>query len=80
MPDPHVLAGPYCPGVWDTILCWPAAKAGTKVYLPCPPLPGLVPESKSIENCLPLNVFYLLAVTIGYRLTNRKFFFLNIDL
>ncbi|XP_059148370.1 PDF receptor-like [Physella acuta] len=45
--------GPYCPGVWDTILCWPAAKAGTKVYLPCPPMPGLVPENKAWKNCGP---------------------------
>ncbi|CAG5124140.1 unnamed protein product, partial [Candidula unifasciata] len=43
----------YCRGVWDTVLCWPAAKASTTVYLPCPPLPGLVTEKYASRYCGP---------------------------
>ncbi|KAH9518352.1 hypothetical protein Btru_016506 [Bulinus truncatus] len=36
--------GPYCRAVWDTVLCWPATKAGSVVRLNCPQLRGLVTE------------------------------------
>ncbi|KAH3715038.1 hypothetical protein DPMN_057742 [Dreissena polymorpha] len=41
----------YCNATWDTILCWPAAKAGVTIRLPCPPLPGLDPEKFGYRTC-----------------------------
>ncbi|XP_060573131.1 PDF receptor-like [Ruditapes philippinarum] len=38
---------------WDTILCWPAARAGSTIRLPCPPLPGLDPEKFGYKTCGP---------------------------
>ncbi|CAL1528814.1 unnamed protein product [Lymnaea stagnalis] len=49
----HRTDGTFCRAVWDTILCWPAAQAGTEVQLPCPNLPGLVPENKAYRVCGP---------------------------
>ncbi|BFY97277.1 hypothetical protein BsWGS_00317 [Bradybaena similaris] len=45
--------GPYCRGVWDTVLCWGPTKANTTVYLPCPPLPGLVRDKLASRYCGP---------------------------
>ncbi|BFZ01893.1 hypothetical protein BsWGS_04932 [Bradybaena similaris] len=49
----HRTDGPHCRGVWDTVLCWPAAKVNTVVHLPCPPLPGLLKERKASRHCGP---------------------------
>ncbi|KAK0044931.1 PDF receptor, partial [Biomphalaria pfeifferi] len=43
----------YCRGVWDTVMCWPAAKAGSVIRLPCPTLPGLIKENKAYKICGP---------------------------
>lgn len=38
--------GLYCPAIWDSLLCWPPARAGQVIHLPCPPLKGIDPTSK----------------------------------
>ncbi|XP_052809633.1 PDF receptor-like [Mya arenaria] len=45
--------GLYCNATWDTILCWPAARAGVTIRLPCPPLPGLDPDKFGYRTCGP---------------------------
>ncbi|KAL3831653.1 hypothetical protein ACJMK2_023381 [Sinanodonta woodiana] len=45
--------GIYCNATWDTILCWPAARAGTTVRLSCPPLPGLDTTKYGYRTCSP---------------------------
>ena len=35
----------WCNATWDTVLCWPAARANTSITLQCPPLKGLDPTS-----------------------------------
>lgn len=40
--------GIYCPGTFDSWLCWPHARANSTVYRPCPVfVPGFSPESAS---------------------------------
>ncbi|GAB1603410.1 PDF receptor-like [Argonauta hians] len=43
--------GLYCNGTFDSILCWPAAKAGEVVQQKCPPLRGLDPNRYTERRC-----------------------------
>ncbi|XP_064647361.1 PDF receptor-like isoform X7 [Lineus longissimus] len=40
-----------CNGTWDTVLCWPAAPAGTLARHHCPPLRGLDPSRYAYKRC-----------------------------
>ncbi|XP_050418764.1 PDF receptor isoform X2 [Patella vulgata] len=41
----------YCNGTWDKWLCWPPTKAGARVQLSCPPMPGLIATNFAYRNC-----------------------------
>ncbi|RUS82102.1 hypothetical protein EGW08_010147 [Elysia chlorotica] len=51
--------GLYCPAQWDTVLCWPAAKANSTVQLPCPKLLGLLTTRKANRTCGPQGMWQL---------------------
>nr|QRN45487.1 pigment dispersing factor receptor isoform X1 [Carausius morosus] len=47
----------YCPGVWDTVLCWPPTEAGTTAVQRCPKSKGIDDTKYAYKTCRPDGVW-----------------------